>query len=80
MAVFGVSLETAVQRSQLGTDGVELPTVFREFIDFLEEHGESDCLSILSHSSGHPYLNSLYLTNLVIFNIVNHIVCDVCHN
>ena len=40
VAVFGVPLETAVQRSQLGTDGIELPTVFREFIDFLEEYGE----------------------------------------
>ena len=38
--VFGVSLQTAVYRSQLGTDGVELPTVFRECIDYLEENGK----------------------------------------
>ena len=39
-AVFGVSLQTAVYRSQLGTDGIELPTVFRECIDYLEENGK----------------------------------------
>ena len=61
MAVFGVSLETAVQRSQLGTDGVELPTVFREFIDFLEEHGESDCLSLIHQSYLIPQVTP-YLT------------------
>jgi hypothetical protein len=38
-AVFGATLEVAVQRSPLGTDHIELPTVFRQCIDFLEEHG-----------------------------------------
>ena len=38
-AVFGVTVEVAVQRSTLGTDQLELPTVFRQCIDFLEEHG-----------------------------------------
>ena len=36
--VFGVSVEVAVQRSIL-VDGIELPTVFRQCIDFLEERG-----------------------------------------
>ena len=40
LTVFGVSLQTAVYRSQLGTDGIELPTVFRECIDYLEENGK----------------------------------------
>ena len=40
IAVFGVSLETAIQRSQLGTDNIELPTVFRECIDDLENRGK----------------------------------------
>jgi RalA-binding protein 1 len=38
-AVFGVTVEVAIQRSTLGTDQLELPTVFRQCIDFLEEHG-----------------------------------------
>ena len=38
-SVFGVNLQTAVYRSQLGTDDIELPTVFRECIDLLEENG-----------------------------------------
>jgi len=33
-----VPLELAIQRSLLGTDGIELPTVFRECIFYLEEH------------------------------------------
>ena len=37
--VFGINLQTAVYRSQLGTDGLKLPTVFRECIDYLEENG-----------------------------------------
>ena len=37
--MFGVTLETAIQRSQLAMDGIELPTVFRECIDYLEEYG-----------------------------------------
>lgn len=37
--VFGVNLLTAVQRSRIAADGIELPTVFRECIDFLEENG-----------------------------------------
>jgi RalA-binding protein 1 len=36
--VFGVPLSLAVQRSVI-VDGIELPTVFRECIDFLEERG-----------------------------------------
>ena len=38
--VFGVTMEMAIQRSQIAADGIELPTVFRECIDFLEENGE----------------------------------------
>ena len=37
--VFGVNLQTAVYRSELGADGIELPTVFRQCIDYLEENG-----------------------------------------
>ncbi|XP_065899319.1 ralA-binding protein 1-like [Dysidea avara] len=37
--VFGVSLLTAVQRSKLAADGIELPTVFRECINILEDRG-----------------------------------------
>ena len=37
--VFGVNLLTAVQRSRIAADGIELPTIFRECIDFLEENG-----------------------------------------
>lgn len=36
--VFGVPVDVAVQRSVLA-DGIELPTVFRQCIDFLEERG-----------------------------------------
>ena len=39
--MFGVSLQTAVYRSQLGGDGIKLPTVFRECIDYLEENGKN---------------------------------------
>ena len=39
-AVFGATLEVAVQRSTIATDQLELPTVFRQCIDFLEEHGK----------------------------------------
>ena len=38
LPIFGVTLETAIQRSLLGTDGIELPTVFRECISYLEGH------------------------------------------
>lgn len=41
LTVFGVTLELAIQRSLLGTDGIELPTVFRLCIDYLEENGKS---------------------------------------
>ena len=37
--MFGVPLSLAVQRSVI-VDGIELPTVFRECIDFLEERGK----------------------------------------
>lgn len=39
LTVFGVSLDVAIQRSLLGIDGIELPTVFRLCIDYLEENG-----------------------------------------
>ena len=39
LTVFGVSLELAIQRSLVGTDGIELPTVFRLCVDYLEENG-----------------------------------------
>lgn len=38
LPIFGSPLEVAIQRSLLGTDGIELPTVFRECISFLEEN------------------------------------------
>ena len=41
LTVFGVTLELAIQRSLIGTDGIELPTVFRLCIDYLEENGKS---------------------------------------
>ena len=43
--MFGVPLETAIERSRLGSDGIELPTVFRQCIDFIEDNGERslDC-------------------------------------
>ena len=37
--MFGVKLEVAVARSKIA-DGIELPTVFRECIYYLEEKGE----------------------------------------
>ena len=40
LTVFGVTLELAIQRSLIGTDGIELPTVFRLCIDYLEENGK----------------------------------------
>ena len=43
-AVFGATLDVAVQRSTLGTDQLELPTVFRQCIDFLEEHGTQNII------------------------------------
>ena len=57
-AVFGAPLEVAIQRSTLGTDQLELPTVFRQCIDYLEENGkwstwDLDLLSILSGASAH---------------------------
>eukprot|EP00731_Ephydatia_muelleri_P029195 Em0020g839a len=33
-----VPLETAIERSRLGSDGIELPTVFRQCIDFIEDN------------------------------------------
>ena len=38
LPIFGAPLELAIQRSLLGADGLELPTVFRECIGYLEEH------------------------------------------
>lgn len=35
--VFGVPLETAIERSKLGSDNIELPIVFRQCIDFIED-------------------------------------------
>ena len=46
LTVFGVTLELAIQRSLLGTDGIELPTVFRLCIDYLEENGKSQHYNI----------------------------------
>ena len=43
--VFGVPVDVAVQRSIL-VDGVELPTVFRQCIDFLEERGVCVCVCV----------------------------------
>lgn len=40
--VFGVPVDVAVQRSIL-VDSIELPTVFRQCIDFLEERGMCVC-------------------------------------
>ena len=37
--VFGVPLATAVERSKCH-DGLQLPVVFRECIDYIEEFGE----------------------------------------
>lgn len=45
--VFGVALPVAVERTP-SHDGVKLPVVVRECIDYIEEHGESP--SILTHS------------------------------
>ena len=39
LTVFGVPLETAIQRSLIATDSIELPTIFRLCIDYLEENG-----------------------------------------
>ena len=43
--VFGVPVDVAVQRSIL-VDGIELPTVFRQCIDFLEERGVCVCVCV----------------------------------
>jgi hypothetical protein len=51
--VFGVTLELAIQRSLIGTDGIELPTVFRLCIDYLEENGKSqhtNCVHVTATS------------------------------
>lgn len=40
LTVFGVTLDLAIQRSLLAMDGIELPTVFRICIDYLEQNGE----------------------------------------
>ena len=52
--MFGVPLEVAVQRS-IVVDGIELPTVFRQCIDFLEENGEVVYSSYVV-MSGHPWV------------------------
>lgn len=49
--VFGVNLLTAVQRSRIAADGIELPTVFRECIDFLEENGTTLYICIYMRNS-----------------------------
>ena len=41
--VFGVALSLAVERTP-SNDGVQLPVVVRECIDYIEEHGESIAL------------------------------------
>lgn len=45
--VFGVPLAVAVERSKCH-DGIELPAIFRECIDHIEEHGKSITPFILS--------------------------------
>ena len=57
-AVFGVTVEVAVQRSTLGTDQLELPTVFRQCIDFLEEHGTLCVTCSFTHTQlgNHNYI------------------------
>ena len=47
--VFGVKLEIAVSRSKIA-DGIELPTVFRECIYYLEEKGTLFALDLLDKS------------------------------
>ena len=51
LTVFGVTLDVAIQRSLLATDGIELPTVFRLCIDYLEENGE---LNFFTKVKAHP--------------------------
>ena len=47
--MFGVKLEIAVSRSKIA-DGIELPTVFRECIYYLEEKGNLFALDLLDRS------------------------------
>ena len=64
LTVFGVPLDLAIQRSLLGTDFIEIPTVFRVCIDFLEENGENQSIT-----------NNVYLYILI---LVRSVCVDVC--
>ena len=37
--VFGISLSVAVERNKCH-DGIQLPVLFRECVDYIEEHGK----------------------------------------
>lgn len=59
--MFGVSLHLAVERSRCH-DGVELPLVARDCIDFVEEHGMNieGLYKVLGVKSKVQYLKKLY--------------------
>ena len=51
--MFGVPLETAIERSKLGSDNIELPIVFRQCIDFIEDKGERPWDTLGTHITKH---------------------------
>ena len=63
--VFGVPLAVAVQRSVL-SQGLQLPTVIRQCIDFLEERGEVDDLLFFFPNYQESKTTSLLLVNYCI--------------
>ena len=69
--VFGVNLLTAVQRSRIAADGIELPTIFRECIDFLEENG------IILYLYHHTHLAVIYFKILCIYCSLDYICLRV---
>ena len=61
--MFGVPLEVAVSRSKIA-DGIELPTVFRECIYYLEEKGrvvEFAYMYILLMNNDQTYSSSSFV-------------------
>lgn len=79
-AVFGAPLEVAIQRSTLGTDQLELPTVFRQCIDFLEENGERSniCSVDLFPLCRHFYKISVVITHFYPFVTYRHKFLFIC--
>lgn len=77
--VFGVNLLTAVQRSRIAADGIELPTIFRECIDFLEEHGTVVCpVTLQSIPCQDVIFETKYVTRVTLFTLGECSVTQLC--